>query len=272
MDLKNPFTEVLRRVSEGVDPAQAESFLDLGTALQELNEKLLEFETSRVKSTEEIADEVSKLEEDEKSSQPRPPLGQINPDILQKTYQIMAQRGESQDISLLVKNLESTDTDIRRSARNKLAVIGQEAVPSLMDVLNEKGGKVYRVRVGVVTALLLMKQPVVLTEQQVPFVTNLLGDTDSTVRKNSANFLISETDPETLKSIIDELFSNFEPLDNANKVYNSVVVMGELAQRWKNHRDYIHNKLKDIKGLLESDRQPWRKSIMQIDKYIAKVK
>lgn len=268
-DLRKPVKDVLNEVLIHVDPEEAEVIPELNMAVKEAKKKLFQLKIRQLPTPEKIAEvedipQTATIDQitatrDQIYSAKVPPAGSGEAPI----------RPQKDEIKHLIVELESKDKSIRYSARTKLAAIGEEAVSELLTALNTQKEK-YRIRLGVITALLLMDQPVVLPKDKIQLITDLLGDPDSTVRKNTANFLIALTDLKTLTNVVNNLKNNLSDLSNSNNVYNSIVVLGELRKRWP---DKIAKDIKKLltmtKANLRKDRRDWKKSLDQINKYLS---
>jgi len=196
-------------------------------------------------------------------------------DQLYEQAQVKITKEENPDILNLIKELEEDDTKTRRSARSRLASTDQEAVPALIDALENKN-EIYRIRLGVISALLFMNEPVIIENEKLQLITDLLGDQDSTVRKNTAKFLVRFLDlhsqEQTTKSdqiigkTLDLLSSNLSQENNPNLVYNSAVVLGEfLNVAPEPFNESIRLILESTRDDLGGTRRNWQQTIMQID-------
>jgi HEAT repeat protein len=164
---------------------------------------------------------------------------------------------EDQSIQPLITKLQSDSTKERRLARSRISDYGDQAIPQLIDIL-ARNSEDYRIKVGVVTALLLMEQPVSLVKVNdlSPLIT-LLGDTDATVRKNTAVFLGNLTDREAIETVrqkLEDLSTSKENLENGNLIYNSVIVLGD----WLKYNTAIDDNL----------RSNIKQSIQVVDKHL----
>jgi len=199
-------------------------------------------------------------------------------DQLYEQAQVKITKEEKPDnIANLIKDLEVDDLETRRLARSKLASVGQEATSDLMVALKSKN-EIYRIRLGVITALLLMNEPVLIEAQNISLITDLLGDGDSTIRKNTARFLIrfmllhsQEPIPESdriIEKTLKSLSNNLSQVKNPNLVYNSAVVLGEflnVAPQTFSKRKLIREILESAKDNLKKNPRSWKRTIMQID-------
>ena len=236
------------------------------------------------KKPEPILDEIKQYFDQRKLRQARTPeeiakdqtQNQFKePEIIQAVRKKLSVEAEDQllsneqkktkQIGILIDDLKDDQTNKRRSARSKLASLGQKAVPQLLTALQNEGN-VYRIRLGVVIALLLMDQPVMIPSNKVDSITKLLGDFDGIVRINTANFLIKLTYPETQEKVVDSLIENLKNLENPNSVYNSVVVLGQLKRKVPQPiSKKIETKLIETKRELDKDRTKWKNTINQIN-------
>lgn len=150
-----------------------------------------------------------------------------------------------------IANLRSESTKERRLARSQISDFGNLAVPRLLELLSDNPGD-YNIKIGVVTALLLMEQPVSLKDTDLSQLIMLLGDNDETVRKNTAVFLGKLTDKTTIQTVrkeLEKLSATKKNLSNGNLIYNSVIVLGDWL---KYNNDALDDDLRrDIKQSLE---------------------
>lgn len=207
----------------------------------------------------------------------------VKPEIVEQVSQVFqeyqAPLQADPKIQKLIDRLESKDKNVRRSARSELGNAAEKAVPELLNILKTDRGKVYRIRLGVITAFLLMDQPVEIPADRIYLLTDLLKDKDSTIRKNTASFLIAYIEslgkrpPKdstlSIESTIADLFRNLGDRNNKNGVYNSIVVLGEVKNKLPdNSPEMIKNQLKKTKEDLTNDPQDWRKTISLINRHI----
>lgn len=186
--------------------------------------------------------------------------------MLRKQYQFRAQVPPSEEaLTTLIGELNSSDASTRRLARSKISDYGGDAVGPLIDALTSAPAN-YQLRVGTVTALMLMPQPLELTRNQIDVIVPLLGDQDKTVRTNTAQFLGQMTDPESLAQTTEaltEAATNEANFSNANYIYNCVVVLVDWLA-WNDSvrgndalQGSIRNSLQRISGALERDKRDW---------------
>lgn len=172
---------------------------------------------------------------------------------------------ETQTLDTLLMDLDSKDASTRRLARSKISDYGEKAVGPLLDALKSSPSK-YHLRVGVVTALMLMPQPLALNREQLQAIVPLLGDPDKTVRTNTAQFLGQSEDTKTLEAtsqILTEVATDSKNYDNANYIYNCVIVFVDWL-RWNEHvkgsdemKQAIKSSLGNINAALEQDGRTW---------------
>ncbi len=163
-----------------------------------------------------------------------------------------------------IEKLASDDQDDRRAARERLGAQGPEAVPQLLATLSSRG-KDYRIRLGVLDALSKMGGRVTIPEDSVGSITDLLGDDDATIRKTAARLLTDSADSSTREAAVEPLLANLSDLNNGNKVYNSVVVLGEIARNVPGTRELILTRLADARDRLKRDGRGWNRTIEAID-------
>jgi hypothetical protein len=272
-DINNPVIVALKNVLQRIDGEDLEETDRLAEAVNNAEVKInfLTIQSNTAAATKNNGDkENPEIDKQEL-------IKQVN-----LVFEKMQVRQESDpEIKKLIKALEDDDKNIRRSARSKLGSVGASAVPLLLEALKDKGTE-YRVRLGVITAFLLMEPPVQIPEKQIQLVASLLGDLDSTVRKNTANFLIAnlkaldkaKDSDQAIKSIVDALSVNLSKHDNANGVYNSVVVLGEVLKQMSETSTsarIIREQLIKAKGELGKEHpRAWQKTLSQVEKYLKK--
>ncbi len=171
----------------------------------------------------------------------------------------------------LIDDLQSTSVKKRRLARSWISDFGERAIPDLLSFLADNPEN-YSIKAGVVTALLLMEQPVSLQKGSLDPLILLLGDADATVRKNTAVFLGKLTDRESLEIVrcrLEDLSTKPQNLENGNLIYNSVIVPGDWLKYNPAIDTDLHGKIKqslrNIRGRLEKDARNWRATIAEID-------
>ncbi len=250
--------DILKNVLENLSSEEVESNDELKKVVSRADKWIREWELANMPNIEDIA------------KSPEKPVKEPFeiPQIIQQYRNTLSEK-DTEQIKTLIEQLKNNNTATRRSARSTLGALGQKAVPKLLSAL-EKENNVYRIRLGVVTALLLMEQPVTIPPENIGQITELLGDNDSTIRTNTANFLIKLSEPKTQENVVESLIANLDDLTNENKVYNSVVVLGELKSKVSNSvRKTIQEGLQTSRDNLSKDNSSWTNTIRQIEKYLS---
>lgn len=269
-ELSNPVAEALQSVLKRIDEEDQKDIPDLAEAIRQAKAKfdLLRLQSEIVPATETYVAESERAK--------------VNAETIQQVGQVFQKlqtpQPESLEIHDLIAKLRAQDKDLRRSIRSKLANYGGRAIPDLLNAL-ETSGNDYRIRIGVVTALLLMEQPVSIPSNKISLLTNLLGDEDPTIRKTTASLLVGylnslatrnyTEDENAIRGVIDGLKNNLRNLDNANGVYNSVIVIGEtLGQMQAEIAGSMQSLLTETRVKLNRDRRFWDKTLSQIAEYL----
>lgn len=186
---------------------------------------------------------------------------------------------ETKELTTLIAELESEEASTRRLARSKISDYGSEAVGPLLEALAGAPSN-YRMRVGVVTALMLMPQPLVLDHDQLKAIVPLLGDPDRIIRTNTAQLLGQSTDSATLAAtiqILTEVATDSRNYDNANYIYNCVIVLVDWL-RWNDYvkgsvelKQAIKATLSEIDVGLARDDRTWTSTRGRIDEGLGMV-
>ena len=269
-DSRDEVAEALASVLARVDSDDLKESEKLAEAVRRARSTLDTLIATTTPSIDEIAEGAAYTATD---GPLLPASTKIAPELTQQVTRVASELlAEDYDqIPKLIDDLESEDKERRRDARSRLASIGQEAVPALLQAL-ERNSESYQTRLGVVTTLLLMQQPVSLTADEASLVTDLLGDEDPTIRKNAANFLIGVRDPDTVRAVFVRLTNNLSRTDNPNQLYNTVVVLCELGNRLAEAqpdlRESVRGRLQHAKQELEQQ-GTWTKTVAQIEKCVA---
>jgi hypothetical protein len=193
---------------------------------------------------------------------------------LREQYQLRAEVPPSAEaLATLIEELNSSDATSRRLARSKISDYADEAVGPLVDALRRAPSN-YQLRVGAVTALMLMPQPLQLNRSQIDVIVPLLGDPDKAVRTNAAQFLGQMTHPETVaqtNEALTAIATNYENFSNANYIYNSVIVLVDWL-RWNDYvqssdemESSISDSLRSVREALEQDKRNWSSTRARID-------
>ncbi len=174
------------------------------------------------------------------------------------------------EITELIKKLDSASKEERRLARRRLGELGAKAVESLLDVL--KGPKVkYNVRLGVVSSLFFMEQPIAIPKEKIESVVKLSGDRDTQIRRNAASFLLKETDKETIRAATPLLLYRLQDTNNSPGLYNAVVILGEWNTMKAGKKLGITLALQQAKKRLTREGAHWEKTIKKIDESLRRV-
>jgi hypothetical protein len=269
-ELSDPVAEALQSVLKRIDEEDQKDIPDLAEAIRQAKAKfdLLKLQSEIVPAAETYAVESERVKVKAETIQ----------QVSQVFQKLQAPQPKSLEIQDLIAKLRAQDKDSRRSVRSKLAYYGDRAIPDLLNAL-ETSGNEYRIRIGVVTALLLMEQPVSIPRDKIALLTDLLGDQDATIRKTTASLLVGYLnslakrkhpgDENAIRGVIDALKSNLEDLDNPNGIYNSVVVLGEASgQMPVEIAGTMQSLLTHTRARLKQDRRSWDKTVGRIGKYL----
>jgi len=174
-----------------------------------------------------------------------------------------------------VTQLTSENVSQRKSARIKLASSGRNAVePLLKSLQNEDMKNKYLVRLGVAKSLYLMKQPVAIHDaDDVAAVVDLIGDKQSEIRTNAAEFLMKLSDQQTVNLVYKKLKNTILEKKNGNAVYNAAVILGtwyRILPTAKPTKAEIKIFLINTKTALTSTGKGWNKTITVIDELSGK--
>ncbi|MDJ0582452.1 MAG: hypothetical protein QNJ66_20895 [Crocosphaera sp.] len=261
--------EIITNMVNNITKEEIEGNEQLTQAVKNVKNKYDELIVAKQPTLEEIAQEGGQEQPKDQVKVPEI-IQQISDNFSEKSGEESESPSpkEKNQISSLIDDLKNNHTATRRSARSKLSAFGQKAVAQLLTALKEEND-IYRIRLGVVTALLLMKQPVEIPLEDVGEITKLLGDNDISIRINTANFLIKLSDPKTREDVVKNLLKNLNNPTNDDHGYNSVVVLGELkSQVSKPLQATIEQNLRSAKENLSKNKSSWPKTIKQIDKYL----
>jgi HEAT repeat protein len=180
---------------------------------------------------------------------------------------------ENREISMLINNLTSNNSEVRRSARVNLATWGNTAVVPLCEALIKKQTD-HSIQLGVAYTFYLMEQPVIIEKQEyIKSFVDLIGAKDSIIRKYASEFLMKLTDPSTIKLVYNELDNIITKKANGNGVYNAVVVLGTWLRTTANKKLKSMNidvklRLGHLKDELELETKGWPKTIELIDEML----
>ncbi|MDJ0511398.1 MAG: hypothetical protein QNJ64_19410 [Crocosphaera sp.] len=264
-EFNNKLQTIMNNMLKDFPPEESEGNDQLKEALLNARAKYDELKVAKLSTPEEIGQESGQEKQTDQVKVPQ--IIQQIPDTLSQKSDTLSQ-DEKNEISTLINNLKNNHTATRRSARSKLGALGQKAVPQLLSAL-ENENNIYRIRLGVVTALLLMEQPVEIPPENIDQITELLGDNDITIRTTTANLLIELSAPKTQENVVNSLSENLKDLQNDDKVYNSVVVLGELKPKVSaSLRKTIEESLTKTKQNLSKNESAWTNTIRQINKYL----
>jgi hypothetical protein len=172
------------------------------------------------------------------------------------------------DSAAAIGKLASDVVQERRTARAELAASGAGILPALAKELRDSAGRedAYRIKIGVVTALFQMQQPVVIANpEDAATIVALIGDDDALVRQYASEFLMKLYDPASVR-LVHEALSRYLKQRNlaaGTATYNAVVVLGTwlriLPTRLDGERTAIRSELQAFQKSLGSDPQ-WRRT------------
>lgn len=126
-------------------------------------------------------------------------------------------------------------------------------------------------------ALNLMHQPIRLDADGAAVVTSLLGSGDRDTRQNAAEFLMKLDDPESVTRAFDAVRAVVVKRDDANAVYNAVIVMGtwmrilpeDLTRDGRPLWKEVGTTLRAARAELERDTaKHWDRTIAAIDELL----
>ena len=148
---------------------------------------------------------------------------------------------EKARIDRLIEQLKDPLADRRRAARASLALIGNSAVDKLLAAVTSDvepdAERRYKLRLGVATALRLMKQPIFVKAEGTPALMILLESSDRETRIAAADFVMDLWDGESVRRIFAELAKLFQNLPDPGKdrnkaraVYNAALIVSTLAR------------------------------------------
>ncbi len=171
----------------------------------------------------------------------------------------------------LIVDLESADKHVRRAARNRLVILGQEAVSPILGAL-KKDPDNYRIKMGGAYVLFLMDPPPKIQKKKsMERIIHLIGDNDELIRKYSTDCLAKMHDPASINvacEIFGDAFAKGKEKDG-NLVYNAVVVLGEWHSSEPEFGSKIETLLQDLRVTLDQDTiMEWPKTIKRIDKVL----
>jgi hypothetical protein len=140
----------------------------------------------------------------------------------------------------LIRTLDDPDEQVRRKARTDLALLGQPAVPYIMDEL-AKPNLSYRKRYGIVLALKFMRQPISIEPGKIKTLVAFFGSDELDIRKTTGAFLMDLWDANTINAAFDllqgqikpslEADDNYQPSESEKtKAYYAALIVGTWAR------------------------------------------
>ena len=175
---------------------------------------------------------------------------------------IVAEEKVSDDSEILKYIGELTDdsTLVRRNARNMIALKGASHLTLLTKKLEE--AQDYRAKLGIIYAISIMDKQENYSPQDIKRIVPFLGDSDASIRKYTAEILMSIKRPELKDAGLEQFKIEFKSLDNPNLVYNGIIILGNwLKQAPSPEKEKYQTTLTDLKTALEKDSLRWKRSI-----------
>ncbi len=165
----------------------------------------------------------------------------------------LAQSASAETTNKLVEQLKSDDTTTRRAARDALANLPVESVPSLMATLRSQL-TTYRVKLGILVAFsdMLRKDRAKakqisarLTDADLGLLLSLTGDPDRTVRVYATQFLSDLSDPRQAKLGVEKALAT----DDEKTMHNQLLAIQQSFKKLPpNERLDLNKSLNEIKA------------------------
>jgi len=197
-----------------------------------------------------------------------------------------AEDSRQQKIAALIAQLVTTDTPLRRNARSQLAIFRQPAVTPMLAAVRETAlaaerersptteNVAYNTRLGAMTALSRMLQPITLDQGQATQVAALIGAPDADTRIATADFLMNLENASTIQNVFDAMSALLDkhqgPQESGNLVKNSMGILGTWARVLREDirapddtpiKEQARRELEKRKKKLEENPTGWDQSI-----------